>query len=83
MHNEDTGELLCEILPVFGTDATPMNEQEYLYLPPCMWGSADEGLRPPPTFMPDSKFRAVKHVNSSVYHYGVMAIFQMHASYVE
>ena len=31
----------------------------------------------PPVVTASSRFRAVKLTNSSVYHYGVMAIFQM------
>ncbi len=46
-----------------------------------MWGTADEGLRDPPVFGLDANFTAIKHVNNSVYHYGVMAIFQMSGAF--
>ena len=40
-------------------------------------------LKPPPVFFPNTNFSAVKRVNSSTYHSGVMAIFQCTGTYVE
>ena len=80
------GELLCKIQPVAGKSAAAQDEENYLYLPPCMWSLANEtvdGLPPAPVFFPHSKFHAIKRVNSSSYHYGIMAIFQSTGVYVK
>ena len=80
------GELLCKIQPVAGKSAAAQDEDNYLYLPPCMWSQANEtvdGLPPAPVFFPHSKFHAIKRVNSSSYHYGIMAIFQSTGVYVK
>ena len=48
------------------------------------WGTnAKEGLRTPPVFFPDTNFSAVKRVNNSAYHSGIMAIFQTTGAYVK
>ena len=82
--NADTGESLCRIEPIAGKGTAPQDEESYLWLPPCMWSeNPEEGLRKPPVFFPDTNFSAVKRVNNSVYHYGVMAIFQSSGVYVK
>ena len=44
LRNADTGETICEIKPVSGKGAAPLDELHYLYLPPCMWSmNASEG----------------------------------------
>jgi hypothetical protein len=70
LYNADTGELVCHVLPAYGNGTAAMNEKSYMYLPPCMWGSVEEGLRPPPVFPVDTNFSAVKTVNNTYYHYG-------------
>lgn len=82
LFNMDTGKLVCEVTPVVGNGTEAMNEEAYIFLPPCVWGSAEEGLASPPVFQLDTNFTAIKRVNNTVYHYGVMAIFQMHTAYV-
>jgi len=79
--NADTGESLCEIRPVFGGSRRAMDEASYLWLPPCQWGHAKEGLRPPPLLHLDSNLTSVKRTNSTFGHPGVMAIWQMRAVY--
>jgi len=82
LYNADTRELLCHIKPVFGTGSSAMDEAGYLWTPPCVWGSKEEGLLKPPVFHARSNFTAIKRVNNTVYHYGIMAIFQMSAALV-
>jgi hypothetical protein len=82
LYNDDSGELLCRITPVHGTGDKVYDEEGYLYLPPCQWSEHDARLRPPPRLMLDTRLRAVKRANSSVYHYGVMGIWQMRGAYL-
>ena len=65
-----------------GTGDAPMDETDYLWLPPCQWGDEDAALRPPPKLGLDTKLRTVKRSNSSVHHYGVMGIWQMRGAYL-
>ena len=81
--NADTGEMLCHIKPVVTTGTEAQNEENYLYLPPCMWSeNSTEGLPKPPVFFLNTNFSAIKRVNNSVYHYGIMAIFQSTGAYL-
>lgn len=48
LYNADTGNLLCHIKPVMGTGDAAMDESGYIWLPPCQWGSPEEGLPEPP-----------------------------------
>jgi hypothetical protein len=47
LYRNDTGELLCRQLPVYGTGTTgdKWDQAGYLTLPPCLWGD-DAGLEP-------------------------------------
>jgi|TARA_B110000208_G_scaffold139200_1_gene167974 hypothetical protein len=84
LFNADTGEELCHVKPVAGQSATvAQNESTYLWLPPCQWGAAVEGLAPPPTFSMSTNFLSVKRTNSSVGHFGVMAIWQGRGAYAD
>ena len=84
LFNADTGALVCKVTPRVGKTAAALDEESYIYLPPCMWSSNEaEGLPSPPVFFPDTNFSAIKRVNNSVYHYGIMAIFQSTGAYVE
>ncbi len=82
LFNGDTGELICRIEPVHGQADTSKDEDGYLWLPPCQWGTEAEGLAPPPEIRIDSNFTSIKRANSTYYHYGVMAIWQMRAVYM-
>lgn len=82
--NTDTGAKVCHITPVSGTGTAAQDEENYLYLPPCVWSESEgAGLPKPFVFYPDTNFSAVKRVNNSVYHYGIMAIFQTTGAYVK
>jgi len=80
--NEDSGELLCRITPVRGAGDAPQDEAGYLWLPHCAWGDAADGLRPPPVLHLGTNLRAIKRANSTHYHYGVMAIWQMRGAFL-
>ena len=43
----------------------PMDEHAYVVgVPPCLWGSEAEGLRPPPVLSLDSNLTTIKRANS-------------------
>ena len=78
LYRNDTGELLCRQLPVYGTGTTDKWDQAgYLTLPPCLWGD-DAGLVPSlllPAGVPLLSIK--KNRNTYVGHYGEMASWQM------
>jgi len=82
LYNDDTGALLCRVTPVLGRGDDAHDERGYLWLPPCQWSEHDERLAAPPVLPLDANLTAVKRSNSSVYHYGVMGIFQMRGAYL-
>ena len=84
LFNEDTGELICRNVPTYGTlraNATGerrFEEEGYLALPPCVWGSAEQGLPEPPLLRWDANLTAIKRCNSTYGHTGEMARWQGH-----
>jgi hypothetical protein len=68
-------------LQVAGNSTEAQNEADYLWLPPCQWGSAEEGLRPPPVITAATNFTSEKYTNNTVAHSGVMAIWQGRAAW--
>ena len=81
--NDDTGELLCRNEPVYGSGNAAHNESAYVVgIPPCVWGSADEGLVPPPRIHLNSNLSCVKRNNNTNGHWGTMALWQARGAYV-
>jgi hypothetical protein len=83
--DNDTGELLCRNTAEYGDGEKnePMNEKGYVVgIPPCVWGSAEEGLLPPPLLHLESNLTSVKRANSTNGHWGVMALWQSRGTYV-
>ena len=77
LYNDETGELICRNAPIRGaTVGAPLDEKGYgVGIPPCVWGSAAEGL-PPPVLDLRTRLLVIAKYNSSVPHYGVMAMWQ-------
>ena len=46
-------------------------------MPPCLWGSPDDGLMPPKYLSYETNLLAVKKNNNTYTHYGEMASWQM------
>ena len=81
--NDDTGELICRNAPVYGTGDVAQNESGYVIsIPPCLFGSEEEGLLPPHVLSLDTNLTTIKVANNTNGHWGVMALWQMRAAYV-
>ena len=88
--NADTGESICLVTPVYGDGGDEvMNEDGYVVaLPPCVWSNdpndqQTHGLKAPPRLALDTNLTAIKKSNSTYFHYGVMAHWQMRGSWAE
>ena len=89
LYNLDTGEVICFNVPLYGEGTFPSSGQHFdeagyaVGIPPCLWGSEEEGLLPPPRVGLKTRLRSVKHVNNTLYHYGVMAQWQMRGAWAD
>ena len=82
LYHADTGRLLCRHIPVYGVGEDKFGEKGYLALPPCLWGSDEEGLESP-VFLPfNANMTSIKRNNNTYAHYGEMASWQMRGAYV-
>mmetsp|Transcript_472 Transcript_472/g.736 ORF Transcript_472/g.736 Transcript_472/m.736 type:complete len:955 (+) Transcript_472:147-3011(+) len=80
MINEDTNETICYTEPHYGVSDMPMDEAGYAAgIPPCIWGTPEEGLPFPPILNLKTNITVIKKVNSTVGHRGVMGHWQMRA----
>jgi len=78
--NEDTGELLCRQVPVYGkgnVSHDKYDEAGYILIPPCLFGDASEGLQPSKFYAKANLLSVKRCVNTHVGHYGDMAMWQM------
>jgi len=81
--NRDTGELICRNDALYGTGSGALNETAYVVgIPPCVWGTAAEGLRPPPVLHLDSNLTTIKRTNNTNGHWGVMSLWQARGAYL-
>jgi hypothetical protein len=83
--NDDTGELLCRNTAEYGNGTSGsdvMQERGYVVgIPPCVWGTEEEGLHTPPMIHLDTNLSTVKRSNSTNGHWGVMALWQCRGVY--
>ena len=74
--NNVTGELICRQKPVYGGTGMiadhKFDEPGYIAQPPCLWGSADQGLEPMPLASGET-FTIKAITNSTSGHHGEMA----------
>jgi hypothetical protein len=84
LHRNDTGEVLCEQIPVYGRgniSSDKYDESGYLALPPCLWGN-DTGLNPSVLLPAGTPLLAIKkNHNTHMGHFGEMASWQMRGVY--
>lgn len=77
LYNADTGMLLCSHYPTYGKTHEIFDELGYLAIPPCLWGTEEEGLVSP-IFLPfNANLTSIKRNNNTYLHYGEMASWQM------
>ena len=81
MNATGTPELLCRQVSLYGKGDVAVDrfdEAGYVTLPPCLWGSAEEGLLPPVYLPPGTPMYSVQRTrNTHVGHTGQMASWQM------
>ena len=79
LYDEDRQELICRGVPIFGggSDAAHDEAGFIVSIPPCLWGSADEGLRPPPRLHLTSRLACIVRYNATLAHPGAMGLWQM------
>jgi len=78
MWNNDTGKLLCRETTLVGGKGTlpgpkKFDEEGYIAVPPCLWGSAKDGLEPPP-LMSNMTIKVIAVTNNTYGHHGEMAL---------
>jgi len=80
MWNNDTNTLICRQLPVFGgsgkIDVKKFDEDGYIAVPPCMWGSPEHGLEPP-LLVSGVTIKVISVTNNTYGHHGEMALPEM------
>jgi len=76
--NVETNKTICKGVPTKGTKVgEPLNELGYgVGIPPCVWGSVEEGLPAAPVLHVSTPLRIVGRYNNTVPHYGVMSQWQ-------
>jgi len=74
VYNNLTGRLICEEKAMFGQDTKgdKFGEPGFIVMPPCVWGSAEDGLEPPPD-LTGVPLHVVKRANATHAHHGEMA----------
>lgn len=78
LYNSDTGELLCHVEPIFGSNSNEKyGEDGFVAIPPCLWGDKSEGLAPPVLLSLNTTLLSIKRNNSTLGHTGEMASWQM------
>lgn len=83
LYNLDTGNLICRQEPVSGSGSgATFDELDYIAIPPCLWGSEEDGLVPPALLSWDTNLLSIKRNNNTYTHYGEMASWQMRGVFV-
>ena len=82
MYNNDTGKLICRQEPIYGSSVSDkravslgkdFSEPGYIATPPCLWGSASDGLEEPP-IVDGMTIKVVAVTNNTYGHHGEMAL---------
>lgn len=76
LYNQDTGDLICAQVPVFGTSNATYDEKGYLHVPPCVFGSEAEGLARVFELSPSTRLFSSKKCKADVGHHGEMSLWQ-------
>lgn len=76
LYNADSGDLICQVLPIWGTGDEVYNEKGYLALPPCLFGD-QPGLQKPFLLGLETNLLSIARNNNTYYHAGEMGMWQM------
>ena len=71
---------MCVGVPTHGKTRLVFDEDGYLSTSPCLWGSPEDGLLPPPVLLRNTTLQMVTYFNSTWGHPGQMGIWQMKAA---
>ena len=76
LFNQDSGKLVCRIVPVYGTGNTTLDELGYLNTPPCLFGNPADGLALAVPIPLNTTFFSVKRCSADAGHHGEMSLWQ-------
>jgi hypothetical protein len=79
--NLDNNSLICRQQGVYGQSNGTFNESGYLHIPPCVWGSVEEGLQPPLRLPFNTTLFGKKKCKANRGHHGEMSLWQTYGTY--
>jgi len=81
LYNADTGEVICRQVPVYGQSNTTYDEKGYLAVPPCVFGSPEDGLLRSPVLNASTRLFSTKTCSANDGHHGEMSLWQTYCQY--
>jgi hypothetical protein len=79
--NHDDGTLICRQRPSFGTSNRTFDEEGYLHVPPCVFGSPEEGLNPAFRLPFNTTLFGTKTCQADYGHHGEMSLWQTYGDF--
>ena len=79
--NHDDGTLICRQEGTFGTSNRTFDEEGYLHVPPCVWGSEEEGLMPALYLPFNTTLFSKKVAKANFGHHGEMSLWQTYGTF--
>lgn len=76
LYNADTGELICSQKPIYGQSNKTFDEKGYLSVPPCVFGSSQDGLFNIPNISAETNLFSNKTCKADAGHHGEMSLWQ-------
>ena len=67
--------------PVYGASNGTFDEEGYLHVPPCVFGTAEEGLNPPPVLAFNTTLVSTKRCRANYGHHGEMSLWQTYGAW--
>lgn len=81
LYNADTMEVICRQVPLFGHSNATYDEKGYLGIPPCVFGSPEEGLMRSPVLNSSQRLFSTKTCLADAGHHGEMSLWQTYGLY--
>ena len=79
--NADANTLICRQTAAVGRSNKTFDEDGYLHIPPCVWGSEEEGLHAPLRLPFNTTLYGVKRCQADYGHHGEMSLWQTYGTY--